>query len=163
MNLIKAHGEKGSGPFSFERIGHLSSPSRSCLGRLILHPWWTGAALKLPDIGVQMMVSKTYLKLKTEKEMCWLKSQESPWTELVLNTPGLKNLNKICSPSLPSPTVNLPLTLSSHCKPAFSIGWNMTRNIYSTPSFLFQDPKGTPFVFTSNIPQKESHHISFGH
>ena len=31
-------------------IGHLSSPSRSPLGSLFLHPWWTGGAvLKPPD------------------------------------------------------------------------------------------------------------------
>ena len=32
-------------------IGHVSSPSRSCLGSLFLHPWRNrGAALKTPDI-----------------------------------------------------------------------------------------------------------------
>ena len=35
LNPIKAHWGTGSWPFSFE-IGHLSSPSRSCLGRFIL-------------------------------------------------------------------------------------------------------------------------------
>ena len=54
MNLIKAPGEKGSGPFSFERNSHLSSPSRSCLGRLILHPWWTrGLHYSFPTSGAR--------------------------------------------------------------------------------------------------------------
>ena len=51
MNLIKAPGERGSGPFSFERNGHLSSPSRSCLGSLFLHPWRNrGGCVKAPPI-----------------------------------------------------------------------------------------------------------------
>ena len=36
LNPIKAHWGKGSWPFSFERSRHLSSPSRSGFGRLIL-------------------------------------------------------------------------------------------------------------------------------
>ena len=36
LNPIKAHWERGLTPFSSERLVSLSSPSRSCLGRLIL-------------------------------------------------------------------------------------------------------------------------------
>ena len=55
------------------KIGHLSSPSRSCLGRLILHPWRTGvggAALKLPDTSPTLPLHPTpeaiiFIKLRS--------------------------------------------------------------------------------------------------
>ena len=41
---------KDQGPSPLERNGHLSSPSRSWLGSIFLHPWRNrGAALKPPD------------------------------------------------------------------------------------------------------------------
>ena len=36
LNPIKAHWEKGLRPFSYERLVNLSSPSRPCLGSLVL-------------------------------------------------------------------------------------------------------------------------------
>ena len=97
MNLIKAPGERGSGPFSFERNGHLSSPSRSCLGSLFLHPWRNqGAELKPPDIWCpEEGTGAPDRDLRIFGTCTWTRGFEppSPWTahlrgrELALSSP----------------------------------------------------------------------------
>ena len=90
MNLIKAHGGKGSRPFSFERIGPLSSPSRSCLGRLILHPWnpWRtgggGGCVKAPQQkSVHLFI--IILRKTGETFYVWKIKQIQPWKSLIFN------------------------------------------------------------------------------
>ena len=77
MNLIKAHGGKGSRLFSFERRGHLSSPSRSCLGRLILicaNREWGGSAGGAPHTHFPCTWVKHLLNLLRNK----VNSQQYP-------------------------------------------------------------------------------------
>ena len=53
LNPIKAHWWTGSRPFSFWEISHLSSPSRSCLGRFILI-WGWALCVEHPHISSTM-------------------------------------------------------------------------------------------------------------
>ena len=49
MNLIKAHGGKGSGPFSFERLATSPPQADHVLVDLFFIHGRRGAAVKLPD------------------------------------------------------------------------------------------------------------------
>ena len=90
MNLIKAHGGKGSWTFSFE-IGHLSSTSRSCLGRFILICGGQGALWAEPhpplDLITEFGKTAAY-KVNTQKSKAFLyTNNDTSETEVRKNIP----------------------------------------------------------------------------
>ena len=99
-NSIKAHWGKGSWPFFFESLVSLSSPSRSCLGRLsLIHGGWGSSAGRAPP------------KISLVKVCFSFISQTNVVSSGLCITKPLRDLSEVL-PSIESmtPTVSQPFT-----------------------------------------------------